>query len=56
VFPEGKVLIDDVYITLIISALLDSWSLVTAPLELQSTVTPSKLKMVVHGHIIKLNN
>lgn len=56
VCPEGTVLVDDLYVSSLISVLPDSWTLVTAPLELQSVVTPSELKKVLQGHVIKLCN
>lgn len=54
--PDGNVTIDDVYISSVISALPDSWTAVTAPLELQKSVTVAQLNNVLCGHIIKLKN
>lgn len=56
VCPDGTVSVDDLYVSLLISALPESWTLVTTPLELQATFTPAELKNVLRGHIIKLKN
>lgn len=54
--PEGTVSVDDIFVSSLISALPESWTSVTAPLELQASVTPSELKKVLRGHIVKLKN
>lgn len=56
VFPDGLVSVDDLYVSSLISALPESWTSVTDPLELQLAVTPSELKKVLRGHAIKLKN
>lgn len=56
VCPDGNVSIDDLYVSSLISALPDSWTSVTSPLELQSHVSPGELKQVLRGHIVKLKN
>lgn len=56
VCPEGTVSVDDIYVSSLISALPNSWTSVTAPLELQSVVTPAELKKVLRGHFIKIKN
>lgn len=56
VCPDGTVSVDNIYVTSLISALPKSWTSVTAPLELQPTVTPAELKSVLRGHITKLKN
>lgn len=56
VCPDGTMSIDDLYVSFLISALPETWTLVTAPLKLQSVVTPSQLKKVLRGHSIKLKN
>lgn len=56
VCPDGSVYVDDIYVSSLISALPETWTLVTAPLELQPTVTPSELKKVLRGHAVKLKN
>lgn len=56
VCPEGTVSVDDLFVSSLISALPESWTSVTAPLELQATVTPTELKKVLRGHSIKLKN
>lgn len=47
VCPEGTVSVDKIFVSSLISALPESWTLVTAPLELQASVTPAKLKKVL---------
>lgn len=54
IFPDGTVSVDDFYISSLISALPESWTSVTAPLELQLVVTPLELKRVLRGHIAKI--
>lgn len=54
--PEGTVSVDDIYVSSLISALPESWTSVTAPLEVQASVTPAELKKVFRGRIIKLKN
>lgn len=56
VCPDGTVSVDDLYVSSLISSLPDSWTLVTAPLELQATITPAELKRVLRGHVVKLKN
>lgn len=56
VCPEGTVSVDDIYVSSLISALPESWTSVTAPLELQAHVTPAELKKVLRGHVVKLKN
>lgn len=56
VCPEGNVSVDDIFVSSLISALPDTWTSVTAPLELQATITPSELKRVLRGHAVKLKN
>lgn len=56
VSPDGTVSVDDLYVSSLISALPESWTSVTAPIELQATVSPSELKSVLRGHLIKLKN
>lgn len=56
VCPEGNVSVDDIYVSSLISALPESWTSVTAPLELQAHVTPAELKKVLRGHVVKLKN
>lgn len=56
VFPEGTVSVNDIYVSSLISALPETWTSVTAPLELQADVTPAELKKVLRGHVIKLKN
>lgn len=53
---DGTVSVNDLYISSLISALPDDWTSVTAPLELQATVTPMELKSVLWGHLTKLKN
>lgn len=47
VCPEGTVSVDKIFVSSLISALPESWTSVTAPLELQASVTPAKLKKVL---------
>lgn len=56
VSPAGTVSVDDIYVSSLISTLPESWTSVTAPLELQASVTPAELTKVLRGHIIKLKN
>lgn len=56
VCPDGTVSVDNIFVSSLISALPDSWTSVTAPLELQAVVTPSELKSGLRGHSIKLKN
>lgn len=56
VCPEGNVLVDNIYVSSLISALPESWTSVTGPLELQAHITPHELKSVLRGHIVKLKN
>lgn len=56
VCPEGNVSIDDLYVSSLISALPESWTSVTTPLELQSVVTAGELKKVLRGHLVKMKN
>lgn len=53
--PYGSVSVNDLYISSLISALPDEWT-VTAPLELQTVITPMELKSVLRGHMTKLKN
>lgn len=56
VCPDGTVSVDDLFVSSLISALPESWTSVTAPLELQPSVTPTELKKVLRGHSVKLKN
>lgn len=53
---KGVVAIDNLFVLSLISALPESWTSVTAPLELQASITPSELKSVLRGHLVKLKN
>lgn len=54
--PDGAVTIADVYISSIISALPELWSVVTNPLELQHTVTVAQLTNMLRSHLFNLKN
>lgn len=56
VCPEGTVLVDEIYVSSLISAFPEDWTSVTAPLELQAAVTLVELKSVLQGHLTKLKN
>lgn len=56
VCPDGNISINDLYVSSLISALPESWTSVTSPLELQAHVSPGELKRVLRGHIVKLKN
>lgn len=56
VCPDGTVSVENLYVSSLMYALPESWTLVTAPLELQQQVTPAKIKKVLHNHVIKLKN
>lgn len=56
VCPDGNVSVDDLFVSSLISALPESWTSVTAPLELQPSITPVELKKVLRGHSVKLKN
>lgn len=56
VCPDGKVSVDDIYVSSLIYALPEDWVSVTSPLELQAEVTPVEMKAVLRGHLTKLKN
>lgn len=56
VCPEGTVSAKNLYVSSLISAVPESWTSVTAPLELQPSVTPTELKKVLCEHSVKLKN
>ncbi|KAG0150785.1 hypothetical protein CROQUDRAFT_713255 [Cronartium quercuum f. sp. fusiforme G11] len=50
---DGKISVNDLYVTALISSLAQSWSHVMQPLEIQYKVTPNSVLTCIHSKIVK---
>lgn len=50
---DGRISIDDLYVSAVIIGLPDTWAHVTQPLEMQSTITPAQVTNAIKREVVK---